>query len=239
MSGHSKWSKVKHQKAVTDVVKGAAFTKASRAITVAVTEGGGVTDPVHNFRLRLAIDQAHAVNMPNDTIARAIERGKGTDASAVQSVRYEGYGPGGVAVLVEATTDNKNRTVSQVKQVFERHGGSLASPGAVTFLFQPCGVAVVRKSGVTYDAVFEKAIEGGASDIADTDDGYEVYTEPDRLEFVARRLTELGLTVDYSELIMKPKNTVSLSEENGRKVETLVAGLDALDDVQRTYENAA
>jgi YebC/PmpR family DNA-binding regulatory protein len=238
MSGHSKWSKVKHQKAVTDVVKGAAFTKASRAITVAVAEGGGATDPDHNFRLRLAIDQARAVNMPKDTIARAIERGGGRDAS-LQSVRYEGYGPGGVAVLVEAATDNKNRTVSQVKQVFERYHGSIATPGAVAFLFEPAGVILIEKKGTTYDTIFEKAVEAGASDIAEKDTVFEVYAKPELLESVSNKLKNLGLSIENAELIMKPTRTIPLTEDNARTIEKLTDDLAALDDVQQTYDNAA
>lgn len=135
MSGHSKWSKVKHQKATTDLAKAAAFTKASRAITVAVKEGGGITDPIGNFRLRLAIDKAREVNMLKDTIQRAIEKASGEGANAFEQVTYEGYGPGGAAILIEGTTDNRNRTTSQIKNVLERNGGSLARPGAVQFQF--------------------------------------------------------------------------------------------------------
>ena len=135
MSGHSKWSKVKHQKATTDVVKGAAFTKASRAITLAVREGGGIPDPEKNFRLRLAIEKARAVNMPKENIARAIDKATGGGAGDIEQVVYEGYGPGGVAFMIEAATDNRNRTVSVVKNMFERNGGTLAGPGAVSFLF--------------------------------------------------------------------------------------------------------
>lgn len=135
MSGHSKWSKVKHQKATTDLAKAAAFTKASRAITVAVKEGGGITDLNGNFRLRLAIDKAREVNMPKDTIQRAIEKASGEGANAFEQVTYEGYGPGGAAILIEGTTDNRNRTTSQIKNVLERNGGSLARPGAVQFQF--------------------------------------------------------------------------------------------------------
>lgn len=135
MSGHSKWSKVKHQKATTDVVKAVAFTKASRGIMMAVREGGGITDPEKNFRLRLAIEKARAVNMPKENIARAMEKAAGGAAGDIEPITYEGYGPGGVALLVEAATDNRNRTVSVIKHMFERHGGTLGGPGSVSFLF--------------------------------------------------------------------------------------------------------
>src|SRR3989338_10745888 len=150
MSGHSKWSKVKHQKATTDAVKSRAFTRASRAITVSVKEGGGIADPDKNFRLRLAIEQAKAVNMPKDTIERAIEKGSGAGAAAYENLLYEGYGPGGVAYLVEAATDNHQRTVSEVKHVFDHAGGTLAAPGAVSYQFRRSGVVLVSKIGYTF-----------------------------------------------------------------------------------------
>src|SRR3990167_7132942 len=151
MSGHSKWSKVKHQKATTDAVKGAAFTKASRAITIAVREGGGVADPEKNFRLRLAVEKARIVNMPKDNIERAIARAAGGDASVIESVVYEGDGPAGVGLLIEAATDNRQRTVSGVKQVLERAGGRLATPGAVGYQFKRAGVITISKIGRSFD----------------------------------------------------------------------------------------
>ena len=161
MSGHSKWSKVKHQKATTDVVKGMAFTKAARAITIAVHEGGGIGDPAHNFHLRLAIEKAREVNMPKDNIERAIEKGMGSGGAQIEQITYEGYGPGGVAILIEAATDNRQRTVSAVKNLLDRAGGSLGSPGAVFYLFKPCGIITVPKT-VGFDMLFEAALSAGA-----------------------------------------------------------------------------
>ncbi|MCX6793930.1 MAG: YebC/PmpR family DNA-binding transcriptional regulator [Candidatus Gottesmanbacteria bacterium] len=148
MSGHSKWSKVKHQKATTDVVKSFAFTKASHAITVAVKEGGGITDPVSNFHLRLAVEKAHAVNMPKENIERAIAKAAGEGAAAIEQIMYEGYGPGGVAILIHAATDKRQRTVSQIKNVLERAGGTLVSPGGVNFLFERRGTIIEPKQGM-------------------------------------------------------------------------------------------
>lgn len=145
MSGHSKWSKVKHQKATTDVVKSFAFTKASRAIAVAVKEGGGITDPASNFHLRLAVEKAHAVNMPKENIERAIARGAGEGAAAIEQIMYEGYGPGGIAILIEAATDNRQRTVSQIKNILVRAGGTLVSPGALNYLFEKRGTSIEPK----------------------------------------------------------------------------------------------
>lgn len=178
MSGHSKWSKVKHQKATTDVARGAAFTKASRAITVAVREAGGVTDPNANFHLRLAIEQARAVNMPKETIQRAMEKGSGpAGEGGIEQVVYGAYGPGGVALLIEAATDNRNRTVSVIKNTLERYGAALTSPGAVAFLF--------TRSGIT----------------------------------------------------MKPLTVMEVPQDKRATIETLVAQLTALEDVQRVYTN--
>lgn len=239
MSGHSKWSKVKHQKAVTDVVKGAVFTKASRAITVAVTDGGGVTDPNNNFRLRLAIENARAVNMPNDTIARAMERGRGTGAASLESILYEGYGPGGVALLIETATDNRKRTVAILKKVLDRAQGTIAAPGAVQFLFKRCGIITVRKEKVTFDEIFSDAVVAGATDVSEKEDVYELFTEPVDIEAVAKKLADLGLPVDNTAIIQKPTNTISLSSEDARKIENLTSELESLEDVLRVYDNAA
>src|SRR3989344_921527 len=175
MSGHSKWSKVKHQKATTDVAKAQAFTKASRAITVSVREGGGITDPNLNFRLRLAIEKARDVNMPKNTIERAIEKGSGGQAGSLSQITYDCFGPQGVALLVETTTDNKMRTVSEVKNVLERGGGRLASPGSVAYLFKRWGILVIPKANVTYDTLLTDAIVAGAHDVIEREDMFEVY----------------------------------------------------------------
>lgn len=231
MSGHSKWSKVKHQKATTDVVKSAAFTKATHAIMIAVKEGGGITDPNSNFHLRLAVEQARAVNMPKENIERAIAKASGEGASAIEQVMYEGYGPGGVAMLILAATDNRQRTVSQIKNVLERAGGSLASPGAVSFQFQKRGVLTVPRSGFTMDRILEAALDAGADDVVDAADFFEVYTGPTSLFDVKKSLEEKGIVVENAVLIMHPVARVR------GFVEALVSELEALDDVQTVYTN--
>lgn len=237
MSGHSKWSKVKHQKATADVVKGQAFTKATHAITIAVREGGGVTDPSANFRLRLAIEKARAVNMPKENIARAMERGKGSGPGEIQPVIYEGYGPGGVAILVEATTDNPQRTVAGIKNLFERAGGNLASPGAVSFLFKRSGITTVSKSNASYDQVFEAALSAGADDVAEQEDVFEVYSQPQDMHKLKQKLEMAGLAIDNTELIMKPLAPLVLGEDKNHQAEKLVNALEALEDVQAVYTN--
>lgn len=239
MSGHSKWSKVKHQKAVTDGLKGQSFTKASRAITVAVIEGGGITQPNINFRLRLAIDRAKSINMPKDTITRAIEKGRSKDDGSIEYVLYEGYGPGGIAMLVEGATDNKMRTASQVKYTFERMEGNLASPGSVSYLFQKAGVITIPKKMHTLDHVLELGIEAGADDVRETDDYFEVYTKPDVLRVVSEKLKEGGYTIDNTTLIMSPLSTVSLSPGDKERAQKLIDQLQDLDDIQDVHANYA
>ena len=178
MSGHSKWSKVKHQKATTDVVKSFAFTKASRAIAVAVKEGGGMTDPNSNFHLRLAIERARAVNMPKENIERAVARAGGSGGAAIEHVTYEGYGPGGVAFLIEAATDNRQRSVSQIKNVLERAGGTLVSPGALNFLFERRGVVIEPKQGMAIVLAEEqkRRIDAIVRELEELDDVQTVVT---------------------------------------------------------------
>lgn len=237
MSGHSKWSKVKHQKEGTDALKGQAFTKASRAISVAVREGGGISDPAANFKLRLAIEQARAVNMPKDTIERAIEKGKGATAGALQSLVYEGYGPGGVAMLVEAATDNPMRTGSEVRHLFEYYGGSLAGPGAVSYQFKRAIVLKIPKNGKTFDEVFPVAVESGADDAVEGESSYDVYIYGASDNTVREKLQKAGLPVSETQLIMKPVTTVSLSEEGSEKLVDLVGSLNDLEDVATVYTN--
>jgi YebC/PmpR family DNA-binding regulatory protein len=238
MSGHSKWSKVKHQKATTDVVKGAAFTKASRAVTLAVKEGGGVTDPNHNFHLRLAIEKARAVNMPKDNIERAIEKGAGGGIGSIEQVIYEAFGPGGVAFVIEAATDNRQRTVSQVKNVLDRSGGALATPGAVGYQFQKMGVRTVPKTSKVYDELLEAALAGGADDVVETDDMYEIYTSLAVVPHVRKSLEDSGAVVDNAQVIMRPTVTVPVDASKQETIDHLVEQLESLDDVQTVYTNA-
>lgn len=235
MSGHSKWSKVKHQKATTDAVKSRAFTKASRGITVSVREGGGLADPDKNFRLRLAIELAKAVNMPKDTIERAIEKGTGMGAAAYENLVYEGYGPGGVAYLVEAATDNHQRTGAEVKHVFDHAGGVLAAPGAVSYLFRRSGVVLVSKSGKTYDAVFEAALGAGADDVVERDDVFEVFTKSPTLSEVKHHLETSGLLIEHTGFIMRTDVLAAPSLSARRENELLMEALELLDDVQNVY----
>lgn len=178
MSGHSKWSKVKHQKATTDVVKSAAFTKASHAITMAVKEGGGITDPSLNFHLRLAIEKAHAVNMPKENIERAIATAVRTDASSIEQVVYEGYGPYGIAVYISAATDNRQRTVSQIKNIIEHAGGTLVSPGALSYLFEKQETGIVPRQGMGMAATDEqkRSIDAFCAQLESLEDVQAIYT---------------------------------------------------------------
>lgn len=237
MSGHSKWSKVKHQKATTDVAKSQAFTKASRALTVAVLEGGGIADPIKNFRLRLAIEKARNVNMPRDTIERAITRAADLGGASFEQVVYEGYGPGGVAILVEAATDNHQRTSANVKHQFDRAGGSLGSPGVVSYLFTRCGVLVVEKNGKSYDSLLDSAITAGADDVVEKADMFEVYTQAHAVARIKDQLVNGGWTVDNWEIIMKPISYIHPEDDVKRKNEILIEELEVLDDIQIVCSN--
>ena len=236
MSGHSKWSKVKHQKATTDVVKSFAFTKASRAITVAVQEGGGVTDPNMNFHLRLAIEKARDVNMPKENIERAITRATG-EGSVIEQMMYEGYGPGGVAMLIEVATDNRKRSVSQVKNALEMAGGRLASPGAVSFQFKRRGVLTVPKQGLTYDALLTAACDAGAEDVTEAADLFEVYTEDASLQTVKQALEIAHIPIENTARIMHPTLLTEGDTAHREKIDALVTTLEALDDVQTVFTN--
>ncbi len=237
MSGHSKWSKVKHQKATTDVVKSFAFTKATRAIAVAVREGGGITDPESNFHLRLAIEKAHDVNMPKENIVRAIAKASGEGAAAYEQIMYEGYGPGGVAFLIETATDNKQRTVSQVKNALERFGGTLASPGAVSFQFIRRGLLTVPKQGIDYDKLLSAAIDAGAEDVTETTNLYEVYTKDSDLSRVKKSLETVKIPIETTARIMHATSPIETEEEIHAKTDDLVAALEELDDVQTVFTN--
>jgi YebC/PmpR family DNA-binding regulatory protein len=237
MSGHSKWSKVKHQKATTDVVKSFAFTKASRGITVAVKEGGGVTDPTTNFHLRLAVEKAREVNMPKENIERAIAKAVGEGAAAIEQMIYEGYGPGGVAVLIEVATDNRKRSVSQVKNALEQGGGTLASPGSVAFQFERRGVLTVPKQGMTYDALLAAACDAGAEDVVETTDLFEVYTQDAMLQKVKLALEAARIPIETTARIMHPTTPMVADDTLRAKIDELIATVEALDDVQTVFTN--
>ncbi|OGD87248.1 transcriptional regulator [Candidatus Curtissbacteria bacterium RBG_13_35_7] len=238
MSGHSKWSSIKRQKAVTDTKRGQAFTKCANAITIAVREGGGV-DPASNFKLRLTIDQARALNMPKDNIQRAIERGAGKGEGAIiETVSYEGYAPGKVALIIEAVTDNKNRTTPEIRGTIERAGGTFASVGAVSWMFCEQGLITVEKKSKTIDEIFEIAVESGAEEVEDTDEVVEIYTKPNEIEKIKNTLIDKGLNVASAELFKKPTTTQKVEDVNtASKILKLIDKLEDLDSVQKVYAN--
>jgi YebC/PmpR family DNA-binding regulatory protein len=237
MSGHSKWSTIKRQKGANDAKRGALFTKVAREISVAARLGGG--DPDANYRLRLAIEKARSVNMPADNIKRTIEKATGGgEAEQIEEIVYEGYGPGGVAVLVEAQTDNRNRTAAEVRSMFTKSGGQLAGSGAVAWQFEPRGVISVPRSGVDADEVALAAIDAGAEDV-DTDDAevVEIYTAPGELETVRGALERAGVPVESAESTMIARQTVELDAAKARQALRLVELLEDLDDVSRVTAN--
>lgn len=236
MAGHSKWAGIKHKKAIVDSRRGKLFTKLARAITVAAKEGGG--DPDGNPRLALAIAKAKDASMPKDNIERAVAKGtgEGADAEALESVLYEGYGPGGVALLVEAVTDNRNRTGSEVRYAFSKHNGNLGEPGSVGYLFDKRGVVVVDAERWSEEDL-EPAIDAGAEDIALDDDVFEVTCEPADLQSVVAALDAAGVEVSSAEVAQLPKTRVGLDEETAVKLFKLVEALEDLDDVDTVHGN--
>jgi YebC/PmpR family DNA-binding regulatory protein len=237
MSGHSKWSTIKRQKGANDAKRGALFTKVAREISVAARQGGG--DPDANYRLRLAMEKARAVNMPADNIKRTIDKATGGgDAEQFEEIVYEGYGPGGVAVLVEAATDNRNRTAAEVRSIFTKAGGQLAGSGAVAWQFEPRGLIAVARDGQDPDEVALAAIDAGAEDV-DTEDAetIEIFTAPADLERVRKTLEEAGVTVDSADSAMIAKQTVELDSARARQALRLVELLEDLEDVQRVTAN--
>jgi YebC/PmpR family DNA-binding regulatory protein len=238
VSGHSKWSSIKHKKGAADAKRGALFTKLSRAIIAAAKEGG--PDPAANLALQNAIEKARSYSMPKDNIERAIARGAGADAegSNFDSVVYEGYGPEGVAVLVEALTDNRNRTASDVRHLFAKHGGNLGATGAVAWQFERRGVLLVPEDGVDEDELVLAAAEGGADDVELDGSTYQVTSPPEDLRQVREAIEAAGYTVESAELSMVPKTTVAIADEAAaRAVLRLVEGLEEADDVQEVYAN--
>lgn len=236
MSGHSKWSTIKRQKGANDAKRGAIFTKVAREITVAARQGGG--DPDANYRLRLAVDKARSVNMPAENIRRAIEKATGgSDAEQYEEIVYEGYGPGGVAVLVEAATDNRNRTAAEVRSMFSKTGGQLAGTGAVAWQFEPRGIVTVARAGVDPDEVALAAIDAGAIDVDTDADPIEIYTEPAALESVRKALEAAGIPIEGAESTMVARQTVQLEPDKARQALRLVDLLEDLDDVQRVTAN--
>jgi len=238
VSGHSKWSSIKHKKGAADAKRGALFTKLSRAITVAAKEGGA--DPAANLALQNAVEKARSYSMPKDNIERAIARGAGGDAegSSFETVIYEGYGPEGVAVLVEALTDNRNRTASEVRHLFSKFGGNLGATGAVAWQFERRGVLLVTGEGVDEDELVLTAADAGADDVDLDGSTYQVTCAPEDLRHVREALEDAGYAIESAELSMVPKTTVGISDESSaRQVIRLVEGLEEADDVQDVYAN--
>jgi YebC/PmpR family DNA-binding regulatory protein len=238
MAGHSKWKQIKRQKAVVDAKRGAQFTKLGREITMAARAGGG--DPDANARLRLAILKARESNMPMDIIERAISKATGdVEASQVDEVVYEGYGPGGIGVLIEAMTDNRNRTVSEVRAVFGKNGGNLGESGSVAWQFTTRGVLTLNLNGAEdADEVALMAIDAGAEDFVADEDSLAIYTKPDEVENVRRALVEAGHEPDSVEIEKVPNQTVPLEDKEALQTLRLLDRLEDLDDVQRVYSNA-
>lgn len=232
MSGHSKWSTIKRQKGAKDAARGALFTKLGNAIAIAARAG---TDPDMNFALRLAIDKAKAANMPAANIQRSIDRAKDKDAAQLQEVMYEGYGPGGVAILAECATDNTNRTYPDVKLAFSKHGGSIADKGSVAFQFDRKGTIRVTETG---DDVLMQALEAGAEDVQEDDGASLIYTEAKEMAKVRDALRDAGLTVTEAELTYVPNNTIEVTDAaTAGKIMRLMEALEDLDDVVNTHVN--
>jgi YebC/PmpR family DNA-binding regulatory protein len=237
MSGHSKWATTKHKKAVVDAKRGKLFAKLIKNIEVAARTGGG--DPDGNPTLYDAIQKAKKASVPNDNIDRAVKRGSGAEAGGVNydSITYEGYGPGGTAILVECLTDNRNRAASEVRMAFSRNGGNLADPGSVAYLFSRKGVVVVPKGSLTEDDVLMAVLEAGAEEVNDNGDEFEVVCEATDTHAVRSALVDAGMVVDSADVEFRPSVTVELDDEAGRKVLKLVDALEDSDDVQNVWAN--
>ena len=238
MSGHSKWSTIKHKKGAADAKRGKLFTKLSKAIIVAAKEGGA--DPGGNLSLQNAIEKARSYSMPKDTIERAIARGAGTDADAAayETIVYEGYGPDGVAVLVEALTDNRNRTASDVRHLFSKHGGNLGTTGAVAWLFERRGIVLVDADAVDEDELVLAAADGGADDVERDGSVFQVSSPPEALSSVREAIEGAGIDVQSAALTMVPKTTVAVAEESAaKKLIRLIEALEENDDVQEVSAN--
>ena len=237
MSGHSRWSTIKHKKGATDAKRGKTFTRLIKEITVAARSGGG--DVNGNPRLRAAVDEAKANNMPKDTIDRAIKRGTGEiEGATYEEVTYEGYGPGGVAIMVEAMTDNSHRTTPEIRHIFEKNGGNLGTPGSVRFQFDRKGYFVIEKKAVNEDKLMEIALEAGADDLqSDNPDAYEVYTSPDSFEQVRQALEKSSIPTVEAKIGQMPQNYVKLDDAKAKQTMRLLEMLDDQDDVQNVWSN--
>ena len=238
MSGHSKWSSIKHKKGAADAKRGKLFSKLARAIIVAAREGG--PDPANNLALQNAVEKARSYSMPKDNIERAIARGSGAgaDSEAFEQITYEGYGPNGVAIIVEALSDNRNRTAADVRHVFAKNDGNLGGSGAVAWLFQRRGIILVDADPADEDSVMLAAAEGGADDVVQGGSSFQVTTSPEALSAVRESLEEAGIKIDSAETTMVPNTTIELGDEAAaRKTLRLIDELEELDDVNDVYAN--
>ncbi|MCS6805143.1 MAG: YebC/PmpR family DNA-binding transcriptional regulator [Acidobacteriota bacterium] len=235
MSGHSKWHSIKHKKGALDAKRGKLFTKLIRELTIAARGGG---DPDANPRLRKAISDAKAANMPNDTIQRAIDRGTGKIAGeSLEEVVYEGYGPGGVAIMVEAVTSNKNRTVSELRHLFSRHNGNLGESGCVAWMFETKGYITFDKGSVSEDQIYALAIEAGADDVTEEEGAFEIITAPENFEAVLSAVKQAGLEPTSASITKLPQNYVKISGKDAQMMLKLYEALDEHDDVQHVFAN--
>ena len=238
MSGHSKWANIKHKKGKADALRGKITTKISREITIAVRMGG--SDPTGNMKLKLALSKAKANNIPKDNIQRAIQKGAGAlEGQSFEEITYEGYGPAGVAMMVSCLTDNRNRTAADVRHVFSKYGGNLGATVCVGYMFQQKGVfAVSKETGIEEDDLMMVALEAGAEDIKNEEEGFEIVTTPDTFDDVEKALADAGIEVEMAEITMIPDTMAELSAEDAERVQKMLDVLEDLDDVQDVYHNA-
>ncbi len=236
MSGHSKWHSIKHKKAATDAKRGRAFSRINKEITVAARIGGG--DPGFNPRLRLAVEKAKAENMPKDTIDRAIKKGTGElEGYDLEEVQYEGYGAGGVAMLIEVTTDNRNRTLPEIRHLFSKYGGNLGEPGSVAWMFQKKGYLVIEKDKIEEEELLEIALEAGAEDVNEDGGSWEVFTPPDAFEQVLEAIKKKDVPLAVQQLGMFPQSHVKIEGKNAQQVLKLMDFLEDHEDVQNVWAN--
>lgn len=236
MSGHSKWASIKYKKAILDAKRGKTFTKLIRELTVAAKEGGG--DPDTNYSLRTAIDRARSANMPQDNITKAIKRGTGELPGVIyKACIFEGYGPGGVAIMVDALTDNKNRTSAEIRNVFAKHGGNMAGSGSVAWIFTKKGYIIVDKKQISEDDIFAISVDAGAQDVKTDDKNYEIFCEPQDLKTLKEAIKNKDIKWELAELTMVPNSTVKVSGQQARQLLSLIDILEDHDDAQKVYAN--
>jgi YebC/PmpR family DNA-binding regulatory protein len=236
LSGHSKWSTIKRKKEATDAKRGQLFTKLGKELSLAAREGG--PDPDTNFKLRLVVDKAKAANMPKDNIERAIRRGAGLEKGLIlEEVTYEGYGPHGVALIIQVVTDNRNRAVADVRRSFNKLGGSLGESGCVAWQFEPKGYLTLEPNSEDQDEIFEIAVEWGADDVVFGDDLIEIFTAPDDFQTVREALERRGIVLGSADIMLVPKTTITLDEKKAFQNMNLIMALEDLDDVQQVYSN--